>query len=71
MQRWEYLVIAGWVNATFGNWSDGLGRSGNLPDEASLAELMNGLGEQSWELTGVAFSTNPREFRLFLKRPRP
>jgi hypothetical protein len=72
MQRWEYLTIGVWDE----KWSDNLGRSGVLPRrEAPLywndpAGLLNEVGEQGWELTGVAGSEGTNGYWLFLKRSR-
>jgi len=71
MQRWEYLTL---VFGGYGNWSDSLGRSGNLPaiDKplGHPTSLMNELGEQGWELSGVNPGSTNR-WMLFFKRPRP
>ena len=76
MQRWEYLEVQ--VHAQ--RWLDSLGRRGELPRESvfedgspylySSAALLNELGEQGWELAGVAGSTGVDYHKLLLERPR-
>lgn len=68
MQRWEYLTIL--VKNT--NWTDSLGRSGELPYHGQATGLLNDLGELGWDLAGVhGLGDNYHYSRLFLKRPRP
>jgi hypothetical protein len=67
MQRWEYLT----VEIRYNGWSDSLGRRGSLPvDSFQTGPLLNDLGEQGWELAGVADRNGHGVLRLFLKRPR-
>ena len=73
MQRWEYLTIK---LGQSGLWSDSLGRSGRLPDTDRMLSgdptgLMNNLGEQGWELSGVSPRDGNYGWLLFFKRPRP
>lgn len=74
MQRWEYLIVA----MSRGEYRDSLGRKGQLPtrfhgsgSSGDPTGLMNELGEQGWELSGVAGSYEPDVYQLFLKRPKP
>jgi hypothetical protein len=73
-QRWEYLTIQLGQKS---DSSDSLGRSGDLPTMSRWLSgdptlLLNKLGEQRWELSGVG---PPRDgnyrWLLVLKRPRP
>ncbi len=78
MQRWEYLEVQVFRE----NWVDSLGRRGELPRESvieggsgypslySSAALLNELGEQGWELAGVAGGADVDSHKLLLKRPR-
>ena len=73
MQRWEYLQVC--VSAN--RWIDSAGRQGEVPQLLAAAysvgntgSLLSELGEQGWELTGVA-SDDRSFYQLFLKRPRP
>ena len=71
MQRWEYLTIS----YKYGSWSDSLGRTGTFPKAygpgtADPTSLLNDLGEQGWELSGVACRDPYDVIHLFLKRPR-
>lgn len=75
MQKWEYLQ----VNVSNWEWVASAGRSGRLPKmewpeqprstEPDTTGLLNELGENGWELTGVA-SDSHLNYILFLKRPR-
>jgi hypothetical protein len=72
MQCWEYLTVAYLSNS----WSDSLGRRGELPSgfdyyTGDPTGLLNDLGEQGWELCGVASKNGNNVYQLFLKRPRP
>lgn len=72
MQQWEYLTI--FIKDT--RWAESLGRSGSLPYRLNMATgdptgLLNELGEQGWELAGVADRDGWDTNRLFLKRSRP
>ena len=76
MDRWDYLeVLVGdraWVDSN-GRWGElalldvGHGRWKSFEWE-SVAELLNELGGDGWELAGVANGQN--NHRLFFKRPR-
>ena len=73
MQKWEYLE----VSVAYRHWVDSMGRSGELSQQAhshagfySAASLLNELGQQGWEVTGVA-AGNSSTFTLLLKRPMP
>lgn len=69
--RREYLEI----HVRHQYWRDSMGREGQfeyLPGwGSSPGTLLNTLGEQGWELAGVAGSQGEQEYRLFLKRPKP
>lgn len=79
MERWEYLEI----HVHEGNWVDSMRRHGVLPrighpahpyassqfGMATTGPLLNELGEQGWEVTGVA-SVGFYTYKLFLKRPK-
>jgi hypothetical protein len=74
MQRREYMTR--FVESN--RWSDSMGRTGTVPLGKNMGvrasdptALLNGLGEQSWELAGVACRDGDSVFRLFLKRPKP
>ena len=67
--KWEYLEI---TVSKYG-WADSMGRKGSLvPREGAsyTADLLNGLGEQGWELAGVAGSEFIDTHRRFLKRSK-
>jgi hypothetical protein len=73
MQRWEYLTIY----TGFGRWHDSLGREGNLVRQKlgdsswqDPSAILNDLGEQGWELTGVIGGDTSSYAKLILKRPR-
>ena len=66
MQRWEHLSIG--INEQ--SWWDSLGRKGKLADRANPTAVLDALGDEGWELTGVAAGDQAR-YRLFLKRPKP
>jgi hypothetical protein len=73
MQRWEYLTL--FIESS--RWSDSLGRAGTVPLGKNMGvragdptALLNELGEQGWELAGVAGRDDNGVYRLFLKRPR-
>ena len=70
-RRWEYLEVLVHVEA----WSDSAGGGGTLPiatvgkaQMPATSPLLNQLGAEGWELTGVAGGHSPLIFRLFLKR---
>lgn len=75
MQKWEYLEML--VQSMY--WIDSMGRSGRSTSQfhpeylqcqlCVPSSLINELGEQGWELTGVASGT--MSDTLFFKRPRP
>lgn len=72
MQRWEYLNV--FMKRL--EWTDSLGRSGDLPARGSSVTgdptgLLNELGGQGWELTGIASGDGNDVYQLFLKRPKP
>lgn len=73
MQRWEYLTNQLGQRS---QWSDSLGRSGDLPTisgwlSGDPTPLLNKLGEQGWELSGVGPRDGNSNWLLYLKRPRP
>jgi hypothetical protein len=70
MQRWEYHTITTYAY----NWADSIGRTGRLPREGppmygDPTGMLNELGEQGWELIGVAARAGG-DCQLFLKRPK-
>jgi hypothetical protein len=68
--KWEYLEVI----VSHRKWEDSMGRSGNLATVPSglshCAALLNQLGDQGWELTGIAGSESTSYYRAFLKRPK-
>lgn len=78
MQQWEYLEA--YVHADV--WHDSTGRTETLEQVrvpvrgvtgqyASTAPVLNALGQQGWELAGVAVLETPYPTqRLYLKRPK-
>jgi hypothetical protein len=64
VEKWEYLVLS-----VSDEWSDSNGRKGRLSRdwEASLAALLNDLGNQGWEMSGVGVVST---WRFYFKRPR-
>ena len=74
MQKWEYLEVC----VAPGGWVDSMGRSGELAWQASqhasfasAAALLNELGQQGWEVAGVAANAPQGYFTLLFKRPVP
>ena len=76
MQKWEYLELR-----VFGpEWADSASRCGKLetvptrsgtgPQRRWAATLMNGLGEEGWELAGFADDGSPNAYTAFFKRPK-
>ncbi|HET7767376.1 MAG TPA: hypothetical protein VFN74_01300 [Chloroflexota bacterium] len=70
-RRWEYLEVDVHVET----WSDSAGRSGRLPiSEAgpgqvpSVVAVLNELGAEGWELSGVSNTQSPLIYRMLLKR---
>ena len=70
-RRWEYLEVDVHVET----WSDSTGRSGRLPiaeagpgQVPSVVGVLNGLGDEGWELAGVSNTQSPLIYRLLLKR---
>ena len=70
-RRWEYLEVDVHVET----WSDSAGRRGRLtiadagPGQLpSILSLLNGLGQEGWELAGVIGTQSPLIYRLLLKR---
>lgn len=73
MQRWEYLTLF----VQDASWSDSLGRHGELAAARHVGVytgdptiLLNELGMEGWELSGVAGRDGEGNHRLFFKRPR-
>jgi hypothetical protein len=75
MAKWEYLT----VQVTLGEWYDSAGRKGknNLLSEFVAGnedkvyhptELLNNLGEDGWEMVGVASTDSSQRYKLFFKR---
>jgi hypothetical protein len=69
MQKWEYLEV--FLDSSYGVWQDSMGRNGQLAEMRKprgfswkpSAGLLNELGAQGWELTGISGAV------LYLKRP--
>ncbi|HLF08002.1 MAG TPA: hypothetical protein VI789_01445 [Dehalococcoidia bacterium] len=69
MQQWEYLELI--YLGSEGAWLDSggvTGRVGRVRQTHSLADKLNELGGQGWELTGV-LSVDEAYYRLIFKRP--
>ncbi len=72
MRQWEYLEV--WVNYARCDWYDSSGRQGDLiSNEADgsydlATPLLNELGHQGWELTGVGSYADPDRAHLIFKR---
>jgi hypothetical protein len=75
MDKWEYLT----VQITLGDWHDSTGRqgknnvlsdfiSGNADKVYDPTELLNNLGEDGWEMVGVASTDSSQRYKLFFKR---
>ena len=75
MEKWEYLT----VQVTLGEWYDSTGRKGKtdlLSDFVAgneykvyhPTELLNDLGEEGWEMVGVAGTDSSQRYKLFFKR---
>jgi hypothetical protein len=67
MQKWEYLIGERWLQ--HGNKSDEWKVRANDKYYSSMTDMLNELGEQGWELVGVASRWQTYEYHLFLKRP--
>ena len=76
--RWEYLVVRIYEHSGWLSWVDSHGNDGELDlvKKATLAgdtffpaTLLTDLGEQGWELTGVA-SAGEYATTLYFKRPK-
>ena len=76
MQKWEYLEVR-----VFGpEWGDSRGNWGRLEAQELKrgyaahwhwsATLLNELGEEGWELTGIADDESPNAYTAFFKRPK-
>ncbi len=71
MDRWEYLEI--WASKA--QWWDSVGRSGKLPESTAddcwpVTPLLNELGDQGWEVVGIAADGyHWWQQKLLLKRP--
>lgn len=68
--KWEYLEVV----VSGASWSDHAGGSGEVRvDELGssfVAHHCNRLGDEGWELIGVAGSHTTQHFRLIFKRPK-
>lgn len=70
MQQWEYLELIYLGNE--GAWldSDGVtGKVARVRQTHTLADKLDELGAQGWELAGV-LSVDEAYYRLLFKRPR-
>lgn len=71
--RWEYLELR--VHALHDFWADSLGRGGKLSSgtggQHGAAGVWNALGDEGWELVGIASGDPPNQSYLAIfKRPR-
>ena len=75
MEKWEYLT----VQVTLGDWYDSTGRKGRNNVLADFVvgnddkvyvptELLDNLGEEGWEMVGVASTDSSQSYKLFFKR---
>jgi hypothetical protein len=75
MEKWEYLT----VQVTLGDWYDSTGRKGKNKVLADFVvgnddkvydptELLDNLGEEGWEMVGVASTDSSQRYKLFFKR---
>jgi hypothetical protein len=66
MQRWEYMTMS--YNRHYGRTDYRInGRKEPKLKDKLLADVMNILGGQGWELVGVS---NPEEHEFTFKRPK-
>jgi hypothetical protein len=75
MEKWGYLT----VQVTLGDWHDSTGRKGktdvlsdftvgNTDKIYAPTELLNNLGEDGWELVGIAGTDSSQRYKMFFKR---
>jgi hypothetical protein len=69
-ERWEYLM----VTVAEGHWRDNLGREGKLDhlrrNVDFPAAMCAALGDDAWELAGIASSGHIESHILYFKRPK-
>ncbi len=71
VQKWEYLE----VRISGPEWADSRGNSGKLEHLKlrclswhSATPMMNELGEQGWEMSGIADDESLNSYIIFFKR---
>lgn len=75
-QKWEYIELR-----VFGpDWADSRGNAGRLVSlpikQGGAAQwrwtspVLNELGEEGWELVGMADDASPNAYTAFFKRPK-
>ena len=72
MSKWEYAYIADWGNEREVQLPGRETRT--YPDEVSIYEVISALGEEGWELAGIAPGDGDPSVganqELWLKRPK-
>jgi hypothetical protein len=72
VSKWEYAYIADWGNEREVRLPGGQART--YPEEVSIFEVVSTLGDEGWELTGIAPGngevTVGANQELWLKRPK-
>ncbi len=79
MQQWEYVevdvesasALAGSVVAAKRINDKDIKRDLGNKEYPRFHQLANELGDQGWEMTGIASSAGPTYFKAYFRRPKP